>query len=381
MDEIVVLMHIGHLLDSSLFTLSNGEIRKTLIAWALGSDPEIMILDEPFDGLDTESKAHLSEILESLVSKGFQILLITCHLEEIPPSIAKYLVLENGKIAFQGKREEIAKEKLTSLISGKPPKKTEDVRSVSTGIPVKSNEPTIIMKNVNVTYGDKSILSGLTWTARRNEDWAIVGPNGAGKTTLLRLITADHPQAYTNEIWLFGKKRGSGETIWEIKERMGVLSPELQISYRINMRVIEVVLSGFWDSIGLYRYATPRQEESARGWLDFLGIADLTNAWFSRLSYGEKRMVLLARALVKSPQMLVLDEPCQGLDPHNAKTLVDLVTSISKNTGTQIIFVTHRLDELPSSITHILEFKRIDTDEHGNEQYRTEARAYQSCID
>ena len=190
------------------------------------------------------------------------------------------------------------------------------------------------------------------------ENWAVIGPNGAGKTTLLSLITGDNPQVYANDVYLFGKRRGSGESVWEIKEKIGVVSSEFQIHYQKQMRVLDVILSGYFDSIGLYRYATATQTAKAIEWMDRLGISYLQKRRFDRLSDGEKRMVLVARSMVKDPMLLILDEPCQGLDPANRRTVLDLIDHIGQTFPANLIYVTHNANEIMPCITHILRLDR-----------------------
>ena len=161
----------------------------------------------------------------------------------------------------------------------------------------------------------------------------ILGPNGSGKTTLLNLITADNPQAYANRIYLFGRRRGSGESIWDIKQRIGIVSSEFQIRYRKPITAFEVVLSGFFDSVGLYRHASAGQKQMAEQWMAVLGIAHKSDKIFNQLSYGEQRMVLLARAMVKMPLMLILDEPCQGLDRTNRHRILEAIDIIGRRSG------------------------------------------------
>ena len=198
------------------------------------------------------------------------------------------------------------------------------------------------------------MFSGLNWTVRKGENWAVVGPNGTGKTTLLRMITADHLQAYANDITLFGRRRGSGESIWEIKQRLGMVSSEMQINYRKPISAYDVVLSGFFDSVGLYCRADTRQRAVADDWVRRLKLTGLAHQRYDLLSFGERRMILLARAMVKSPDILVLDEPCQGLDPLNRSLILALVDHIGGHTVTQVLYVTHHLEELPRCITHTL---------------------------
>jgi molybdate transport system ATP-binding protein len=211
---------------------------------------------------------------------------------------------------------------------------------------------------VVVKYGDVTILNRLDWTVRRGENWAIIGPNGSGKSTLLSLINADHPQAYANEIYLFGQRRGSGEDIWEIKKHIGMVSSELQIRYKHDITAHDVVASGFFDSTGLYRHLNREQRGQVQRWLDFFGIADLSDRIFTRLSYGERRMILLARAMVKSPELLILDEPCQGLDRKNRRLLLEMIEMIGQTTDTTLLYVTHFEEEIPSCVNRILRLTR-----------------------
>ena len=214
------------------------------------------------------------------------------------------------------------------------------------------------MRNIHVAYGEHVVLDGLNWTVRRGEHWAVVGPNGSGKSTLLSLITGDNLQVYANEVYLFGKRRGEGESIWDIRRRIGVVSPELQLRYRKPVSVREVVLSGFFDSIGLYRRPDPEQEAIADRWLEILGMAERAERPFTRLSYGEKRLALIVRAMVKSPELLILDEPCQGLDRANREMVLALMEGIGEQTTTGLIYITHHEEEMIPCIDHILRLEK-----------------------
>jgi molybdate transport system ATP-binding protein len=214
------------------------------------------------------------------------------------------------------------------------------------------------MRSVRVAYGEAVILNGLSWSIRRGENWAVVGPNGSGKSTLLGLITGDNLQVYANEVYLFGKKRGEGESIWTIRQKIGVVSPELQLLYRKPASVREVVLSGFFDSIGLYRRPDMSHEKLADGWLNILDMKKEADCPFSHLSYGEKRLALIARAMVKSPELLILDEPCQGLDGTNRKRVLALMERIGEGTETNLIYVTHHEEELIPCIQHVLRLEK-----------------------
>lgn len=368
LDEIIEITGIAPILDSPIVHLSNGEMRKFLITRALLKSHRILILDEPYDGLDSETRPKMTDFFRKLSYLDTSIILVTHHVDEISDNISHVLYMENGKVTASGERNTVLRSMETLESKRIEAKRSEQSMNQKTLMKYEvSTEPVIVMKNVNVAYGSKKILDNLNWTVRRNENWAVVGPNGAGKSTLLKLISGDHLQAYSNDIKLFGKKRGPGESIWDIKARQGFLSPEFQNAYRNNISVHEVVMSGFFDSIGLYKRVTEDQKNTAREWLSNLGISDLGNKRFNLLSYGEKRMVLLARAIVKFPKMLILDEPCQGLDNENRLKLIATVSEVSRSTGIQVLYVSHRRDEFPDCMTHMIEFRKNDW--HGHYDY------------
>jgi molybdate transport system ATP-binding protein len=217
-----------------------------------------------------------------------------------------------------------------------------------------AGEALVEMRGVRVRYGGTEVLGGLDWVMRRGENWGILGPNGSGKTTLLALIYGDNLQAYSNDVRLFGRRRGTGEGLWEVRSRIGIVSPALQIGYRRALRVREVIESGFFDSIGLYHWPTQEQSRTAESWTRRLGLSDLAERPFDQLSYGERRMVLIARAMVKSPELLILDEPCEGLDPVNRRAVLALVDRVGFETDASVLYVSHVEDELPRCLTHTL---------------------------
>jgi molybdate transport system ATP-binding protein len=206
------------------------------------------------------------------------------------------------------------------------------------------------MKNVNISYNGKSILSNINWTIKKGERWAVAGPNGAGKSTLLSLITADNPQAYANDIWLFERKRGSGESIWEIKKNIGYVSPELHLYFDKGISVFDAVASGLFDTIGLFRKPTNSQIEKINTWLKVIGIEELGTRMMHQLSLGQQRLAMLARALVKAPPLLILDEPCQGLDITQTNGFKSLIEAICQVSDTTLIYVSHYTNEIPTSI-------------------------------
>jgi len=207
-----------------------------------------------------------------------------------------------------------------------------------------------------VQYGDSIVLNRITWNLQPGEHWQISGPNGCGKSTLLSLISGDCAQAYSNDITLFGRKRGSGETVWDIKQHVGIVSALLQRDYRVSGSLLSVVISGFHDSIGLYTKSSPSEESEARQWLKIAGMETLQNHSFRRLSYGEQRMALILRAMVKRPAVLVLDEPCLGLDPINRQLVLRLVDYLGRTGGTTILYVTHHEEDRIESIKKRMRF-------------------------
>ena len=353
-----LLFHLEPLLDRPLRALSTGELRRVLIARALARRPRLLVLDEPFDGLDNGARLQLQELLSGLASAGTPLILVTHHREELPPAVTHLLLLRSCRILAQGpKAEVLASQRLEDLYG---PDAAEGVTTVPNGPPTSLPEqaaagtPLVELREVTVRYGPTTVLDRVSWILRRGEHWALLGPNGSGKSTLLELIHGDNPQVYANEVSLFGRRRGSGESLWELREKIGFVSASLQTAYRRSLPVREVVASGFFDSIGLYRRPSPGQLAAAEGWIGRLGLGELASRPFLRLSYGQRRLVLVARAMVKEPELLILDEPCDGLDPANRRRVLDLIDRIGRQTAASLLYVSHREGELPRCLTHRL---------------------------
>ena len=215
-------------------------------------------------------------------------------------------------------------------------------------------EHIVDLNKVSIRYGERTILRELDWTVRCGEKWALSGDNGSGKSTLLSLVCADNPQSYACDISLFGRKRGSGESIWEIKKHIGYVSPEMHRAYLKNLPAIDIVASGLHDSIGLYKKPDEAGREACEWWMDIFGILDLKDRSFLQLSSGEQRLVLLARAFVKDPELLILDEPLHGLDLYNRRMVKDIIEAFCERQDKTLIMVTHYQEELPACITHRL---------------------------
>jgi molybdate transport system ATP-binding protein len=353
-EHIAQALDIRALLDRSFSCLSSGEIRKVLLARALIDQPRLLVLDEPYEGLDAAAGEVLTQTLPRLMQRGVSIVLVTHQLNRISSDFTHILCVQSGRVMAQGPRDKILAsdtiDRLYGRRSFRPPIagiKTDAARQGE-------NRELIRLEDTTVAYGRKVVLDRLNWTFRAGEHWAVLGPNGSGKSTLVKLVTGDHPQAYANRIRLFGRRRGSGESIWDIKKQIGLISAELQIRYRKGIRVIEVVRSGFFDSVGIYRNCSRGQRRQADRWLGNLGLTAMRDIPFDQLSYGERRLALLARALVKVPRLLVMDEPCQGLDPENRARLLDIVAQLCNQAATHLLYITHLPEEIPAAITRVL---------------------------
>jgi molybdate transport system ATP-binding protein len=360
--RLLELFELRDLLPRPFRSLSTGEIRRLLVARALVRRPRLLALDEPFDGLDGGSRGLLAGALASVARLGTQLLQVSHRVEELLPEITHVLALRGGRVLWQGPRRGTLTPRNLRRLYGEAPTRQGVAQPAWQGPAPRTGgrspappAPLVEMHSVSVRYGERLVLDRLDWTVRRGENWCVRGPNGSGKTTLLSLVCGDNPQAYANDIHLFGVPRGSGESIWDIKKRIGLLSTEFQIAYRREASGLEVVVSGFHDSIGMYERSGAAEEASARELLRVLGLAELAEKDFGLLSGGQQRLILLARAMVKRPELLVLDEPCQGLDPANRGRILALIDRIVAGTGADLIYVSHHPDELPRCLTHLLE--------------------------
>ncbi|MCB5946541.1 molybdate ABC transporter ATP-binding protein ModF [Enterobacter sp. TCD1-1] len=351
---------ITPLLDRRFKYLSTGETRKTLLCQALMSQPELLILDEPFDGLDVQSRAQLASLLASLNQQGYTLVLVLNRFDEIPDFIQHAGVLADCNLTETGEKTALLKQALIAQLAH-----SEQLDGITLPEPdapsarhaLDPHQPRIVLRDGMVAYDDRPILNRLSWTVNPGEHWQIVGPNGAGKSTLLSLITGDHPQGYSNDLTLFGRRRGSGETIWDIKKHIGYVSSSLHLDYRVSTTVRNVILSGYFDSIGIYQAVSDKQHKLAQQWLDILGMDNrFADAPFHSLSWGQQRLALIVRALVKHPTLLILDEPLQGLDPLNRQLIRRFVDVLISEGETQLLFVSHHAEDAPSCITHRLEF-------------------------
>jgi len=356
---VIELLDIDYLLERPFKALSTGEARKVLMARALRQEPELLILEEPCGGLDIASRQEMRSLIAHLLSGGMQILLVDEYSDQLPPGIDHLVYLDQGRILLEGSRSEIVfSEKWRDLTR----KRVHLPQSLPDSVNYDHLDPALpFVETVDlaVAYEDKTVFSGLNWTFKPGEHWRISGPNGSGKSTLLGMISGDNPKAYGKNITLFGVKRGSGESIWDIKRHYGIMSSALHRDYRAPGTVLEVVVSGFYDTIGLYDRPTSSQWRAAREWLALLGMSGRGKVPFSKMTFGEQRLVLIVRAMVKLPLILLLDEPCLGLDNNSRSQVMALIDYIAVNSNSHILFVAHDYTDELQCLNRSLEFRKV----------------------
>lgn len=372
------------LLDRGLKRLSTGECRRALLARALASRPRLLVVIDPYEGLDTVTRSRLHTMLDALAAASVagdtaaSALLIVDRFEHLPAAVNRIVELVAGAIVFAGSRAEyetlLFSRASTARIAASqaPVTPARAVPEMSAGVlPVSSrphkadgsSEPLVELRNVTVSWSGRAVLDGISWTVRPGEHWLVRGPNGSGKTTLLELITGDNPQAYREDVRVFGQRRGAGGTIWELKSRLGIVSYRLHLEYRYldESSLEDVLVSGLRDSIGLYASASDGERALAGAWLSLAGFRGREHERFGKLSFGEQRALLVARAAIKAPELLVLDEPCHGLDEEQRRFVMSLLSAIAARGESTMLHVTHDPDEVQSFEQHILELRPNST--------------------
>lgn len=358
-EHLYSIFSMEHLLDKYIILLSSGELRKFQIAKALLSHPRVMIMNNPFIGLDTDTREQLKELLGRLSEeRTLQIVTVLSRTDDIPPFVTHVVEVDRLCVSPKVTREEYLS-RHTGPTSGVQYKaKAEEIAA----LPYRDGEyradRVVHMNDVTVRYGSRVILDKLCWTVNNGERWALGGRNGSGKSTLLSLICADNPQSYACDIELFGHRRGSGESIWDIKKHIGYVSPEMHRAYMRNIPAIRIVASGLKDTVGLYAVPTESEYGICQKWMEIFGLKGMEEVSFMKMSGGEQRLVLLARAFVKDPELLILDEPLHGLDSANRVMVKEIIDAFCRRRNKTMIMVTHYEDELPSCISHRLTLER-----------------------
>jgi len=335
---------------TQLIELSSGENKKMQLIKALWLKPQLLIIDQPYTGLDNASRKHLNQVFDEITDEGVHLILISND-DELPGCINRFAELENGQLNIVTSKEGISKE---------DPRIKKELPYFLKQSPKISGSSMVRMKNINVKYGDKQVLYDINWEVKSGEKWLLQGPNGSGKSTLLSLINGDHPQAYTSDLYLFGKKRGSGESIWEIKEHLGIISPELHWYFDQSAKVWQSIASGFYDSVGLFHNLTHDKQRKVDEILEFFDLKEYKHHLLHTLPLGKQRLALLARTIIKNPEVLILDEPCQGLDILQTQHFNDVVDELCSY-GKTLIYVGHYETQLPACIENkiVLEDGRV----------------------
>ncbi len=336
-EALLKLFRLEDSLDKYIITLSSGELRKFQLIKALMSKPQILILDNPFIGLDAETRQQLRDLLKLIADEQhIDLYLVLAKTDDMPDYVEKTIEFPQST-----------------------PNTQSTLNIPSSQTPPLSSDEVIQMRNVTIRYGERTILKDMNWTVHSGERWALTGQNGSGKSTLLSLVCADNPQSYACDITLFGHRRGeSGISIWDIKRHIGYVSPELARSYHRDIPALRIVASGLKDTVGLYVRANEEEKLQCRQWMRVFGIEQLADRSFLQLSSGEQRLVLLARAFVKDPELLILDEPLHGLDDENRQLVRNVIETFCQRPDKTLIMVTHYEEELPPCITHRLVLKK-----------------------
>ncbi len=332
------------LCTKALTQLSNGEMRHVLLGRALLKEPSILVLDDPFAGLDPAMLKTIVAVLARMVHEGLTLILMVRHRDEIPLFCTHHLLLENSRFRAQ--------KKLCSAGDGAPDKVVVRVQTAKRA----TEQPMVVeMRNVSVRYGRKNVLNHLSWCVRSGERWLITGPNGCGKTTLLSLITGDNPAGYANVVRIFGQSRQEGQSVWQIRRRIGHVSPEMQAYADETMTVLDCALSALYSESGTLLTPRAPHRQQARSWLTCFGLADALRKPMSELSAGHQRLVFLARALVAHPDLLILDELCMNLDEAARQNVLHTVEALARQRPElTMLCVAHRADDVPSGFTHHL---------------------------
>ncbi len=360
-EQLVHTLNMQSLLTRGYRLLSSGEGRKVMLARALLAKPDLLILDEPFEGLDAASRAELHKVLNNLISLGQGLMLLVNQQDDISTGFSHIALMDQGQLLFTGKRPSDLKQQWHHLL---------ELKHKAVELPARQSEfqlddwpdqqPLVRLNQGFVQYDETYQFQNLNWAIFPGQHTQIQGPNGCGKSTLLGLITGDHPQCYRNDLNVLGFQRGQGESIWQIKKHLGYVSGSLHRDYRVSGNALTAVISGLTDSIGVYQAIGDAEKALGLHWLNIIGLSQKWNAPFKQLSMGEQRLILIARALIKQPPLLILDEPTQGLDDFNRYYVLSIVEKILANGPTTLLFVSHRQDESLEVIEHRVAFEPTD---------------------
>ncbi len=362
-DILYRMFHLEEMLDRHIISLSSGELRKFQLTKHLMSGPRVLIIDNPFIGLDAQTRDLLKELLAALAQHTkILIILVLSKTDDIPDFITHVLPVEGLAAGEKIRRQDYVRAVLPQ------PALPDELRQWIKELPAKDlaqvpfyprhGGEILKFNGVSLRYGSRTILRDVEWTVNEGERWALSGENGAGKSALLSLVCADNPQGYACDFELFGHKRGTGESIWQIKRHIGYVSPEMHRAYLKDLPALHIVASGLNDTVGLYCKLKDEHRDICLQWMAVFGIEHLAERTFLQLSSGEQRLCLLARAFVKDPELLILDEPLHGLDNANRARVKAIIEAFCERKNKTLVFVTHYQEELPQCITHSLYLKK-----------------------
>lgn len=349
MDKYISLIEtfgLSSSLDKGYRQLSTGQSRKLMLLSQITKGKSCLVIQAPYDGLDSQSSAELDRALYHLHRQNILLILFIHNIRDMPFFCTHAGVMSKGKFTLQGPRDKVADYLKNELHKESPDfqASAEDLQKDQKPLPPDHTELVYLDKGV-AGYGGQMIFQDLTLTLHQGDHTLITGPNGSGKSTLLQMITGDHPACYRNNLRIFGIQRGTGESIWDLKKHMGIVSSDLHRNYYVPGTVLNCVISGLFDSIGVYQSYSRQQENKAMEWLDRLCMTPKAHTPFRDLTFASQRLVLIARALIKVPRLLILDEPTQGMDELNRKAVLDFLEGVAKENISTLLYVSHRRDE------------------------------------
>lgn len=358
--SLLTAFNLNDCLDTGLRQLSSGQNRKLVMLREVIRGTRTIILQNPFDGLDINSCSELNQALEQLSTQGVSIIILVNSLHDIPDWCSHIGFFEGVRLSEIGPKETIL-EKIQKTVDVSPHHIAAPIVNYNKDDDTSSAPVELIrLKNGFAGYGGTPLFEGLNLTINSGDHTLIYGKNGCGKSTLLDILIGDNPKCYANDLRLFGKQRGCGESIWQLKQQMGIVSPSLHRDHRVPGTALHVVLSGLFDSIGLYEKVSTSQIQLAKSWLTWLGLEQITDVPFKRLEFSEQRLTLIGRGLIKKPLILILDEATQGLDDKNRYKLLGLLDLIAKEQLSTILFVSHRTDEYRPFFTQKIQLDRYN---------------------
>ena len=328
-----------------LRTFSSGERKKEFLKYCIAQKPDFIIFDNPFDHLDQASRVELALSLEKLTDTISIIQLInrTVDLMDFVPN--KVQIKDNSFTLYP-------------ILKTENHFKTLNTTAIPKALELSTFHESVLIKmdNVSVSYENRKIIDNISWTIKQGEFWQLIGPNGSGKSTVLSLITGDNPKGFGQDLFLFGRKKGSGESVWEIKKQIGIFTTSMMDLFQKSHTLEEMILSGFFDSIGLYIEPTTLQKQIVAQWLEVIEMTALRKKRFIDLSIGQQRVALIVRAVLKHPPLLILDEPVEGLDDENVDLVIQLINTIKQETNVTILYVSHRIESglAPTSVFELL---------------------------